>query len=239
LFRIDDDFAESRDVAHEHPDVVRRLVDTWWSEAGRNGVLPLDDSFIGRAVAMVPPPWGGRPRAVLRPGGGPVAEDTLPPLGGGFRLLAEVDVAGEHANGVIVALGDWNNGFACYLLDGLPVVTFNLFGVECRGVASRLVTPGHHLIGFEYSRERGGGGPVCLVVDGDVRAEVQLPHDVPFRWQVASAGLLVGRDRGLPVCDDYEPPFPFEGTIDKVVLESAALVPRDPKDELRAAIAHE
>jgi arylsulfatase len=239
LFNIDDDFSEAVDVAAEHPDMLRSMIDTWWSEAGRNGVLPLDDTFIGRAVAMVPPPWGPRPRAVLRPGGGPVAEDTLPPLGGGFRLLAEVEVASDRASGTIAALGDWNNGFACYLLDGLPVVTFNLFGLECRGVASRLITPGKHHIGFEYTRERGGGGPVLLVVDGDVCAEVQLPHDVPFRWQVASAGMLVGRDRGLPVCGDYEPPFPFEGTIERVVIESAALVPRDPQQEVRAAIVHE
>jgi arylsulfatase len=176
---------------------------------------------------------------VLRPGGGPVAEDTLPPLGGGFRLLADLEVQGERAGGVIAALGDWNNGFACYLLDGLPVVTFNLFGEECRGAASDVVAPGRHVIGFEFARKRGGGGPVRLVVDGDVCAEVQLPHDLPFRWQVAGAGMVIGRDRGLPVCDDYEPPFPFEGTIDQVVIESAALVPREPSAEVRAAIAHE
>jgi hypothetical protein len=41
------------------------------------------------------------------------------------------------------------------------------------------------------------------------------------------------------VCDDYGPPFPFEGTIDQVVIESSALIPREPRDEVRAAIVHE
>ena len=47
LFDLDDDFAEARDVAAEHPDGVRRLVELWWAEAGRNQVLPLEDGFIG------------------------------------------------------------------------------------------------------------------------------------------------------------------------------------------------
>jgi arylsulfatase len=239
LFHIDDDFSEANDVAAEHPDVLRALVDTWWSEAGRNGVLPLDDSFIGRAVAMVPAPWGARPRAVLHPGGGPVCEDTLPPLGGGFRLLAEVELAGEGASGTIVALGDWNNGFACYLLGGRPVVTFNLFGDVYRAAARAPIAPGRHRVGFEYAREAPGGGPVRVAVDGEVCAEVRLPHDLPFRWQVAGTGMFVGRDRGLPVCDDYEPPFPFDGTLVQVVVESSMLVPRDAQKEARAAIVHE
>src|SRR5262249_3631815 len=129
LFDVRRDFTEHEDVSGTHPDIALRLVEQWWAEAGRNGVLPLDDSFIGRAIAMEVAPWGPRARAVLRPGGGRVAEDALPPLGSGFRLRARVEVpVGESANGVIAALGDWNNGFACYLIDGVPVVAMNLFG---------------------------------------------------------------------------------------------------------------
>jgi arylsulfatase len=193
---------------------------------------------------MVPAPWGFRPRAVLRPGGGSVAEDTLPPLGAGFRLTADVVVAdGARPGGVIAALGDWNNGFACYLLDGVPVVVFNLFGDEWRCAGSSRVAAGRHAVGFEYARARGGGGPVSLLVDGGAVAEMTLPHDLPFRWQVAGAGLFVGRDRGLPVSGDYEPPFPFTGAIEQVALESTALRSRaarpTPDDEVRAAIVHE
>jgi arylsulfatase len=168
-----------------------------------------------------------------------VCEDTLPPLGGGFRLLAEVETARDGASGTIAALGDWNNGFACYLLDGCPVVTFNLFGAVYRAAATAPIASGRHRVGFEYAREAPGGGPVRVVVDGEMCAEVRLPHDVPFRWQVAGTGLFVGRDRGLPVCDDYEPPFEFDGTLAQVVIESSMLVPRDVQQEVRAAIIHE
>jgi arylsulfatase len=60
---------------------VQELIDVWWAEAERNHVLPLDDSFIGRAGAMFRPAYGPRFRTVFKPGGGPVSEDVLPPLG--------------------------------------------------------------------------------------------------------------------------------------------------------------
>ena len=52
--------------------------------------------------------------------------------------------------------------------------------------------------------------------------------NLPFRWQIGGAGLLVGRDRGFPVCDDYQPPFPFTGTLHQIVLEIPSLEPRAP-----------
>jgi arylsulfatase len=48
LFRLVDDFAETNDVAEQHPEVVSRLVDLWWQEARRNDVLPLNDGWFGR-----------------------------------------------------------------------------------------------------------------------------------------------------------------------------------------------
>src|SRR5205085_11638247 len=108
LFDLEHDFSEARDLSGEHPERVRRLEQLWWAEAGRNQVLPIDDTFIGRAVAMVPSPWGLRRRAVYRPGGGAVAEDTLPPLGAGFRLLADVG-GGGGGGGMVGAVG----GGAC------------------------------------------------------------------------------------------------------------------------------
>lgn len=43
---------------------------------------------------------------------------------------------------------------------------------------------------------------MTLPVDGAVVAEGPLPRRLPVRWQIGGAGLLVGRDRGFPVCDD-------------------------------------
>jgi hypothetical protein len=64
-------------------------------------------------------------------------------------------------------------------------------------------------------------------------------QDLPFRWQIGGTGLLIGRDRGFPVCDDYRPPFPFTGTIRHVAIEAPPASPRDTAAEVRQALRHE
>ncbi len=237
LFRLDDDFSESHDVSSEHPAMLKRLVELWWMEAGRNQVLPLDDSMIGRAIAMEPPPLAPRFRNVYLPGGGPVAEDALPPMGAGFRLLAELDIP-TGVEGIVCALGDWNNGWAFYFLGGSPIVSFNLFGAMHRIAATSVSPTGTHRVGFEYTREQAAGGPVTILVDGDVVARDRLPADLPFRWQIGVAGLVLGHDRGFPVCDDYQPPFRFTGTLHQVVIEVPMLAGRDEPTSALAEALH-
>ena len=43
LFHLPDDPNETNDLSGVHPEIVRDLVDRWWTEAGRYNVLPLDD----------------------------------------------------------------------------------------------------------------------------------------------------------------------------------------------------
>jgi arylsulfatase A-like enzyme len=243
LFDLESDFSEARDVADENPDRVRQLTEVWWMEAGRNRVLPLDDSFLGRANALEPPPNPPRARTVFRPGGGPIAEDAMPAFIGGFRLLADVDVPDRDAEGILCALGDWHNGWALYLLDGALVATFNVFGAAHRTATPGSVPPGRQTLGVEYRREEPAGGSVMLLIDGEAVHDGRVPADLPFRWQIGATGLLLGRDRGFPVCDDYEPPFPFTGTLHEVVLEIPHLAERrairHPMEEIAEAMHRE
>jgi arylsulfatase len=239
LYALDDDPAEANDLAAEQPAKLRRLVDLWWAEAGRNQVLPLEDGFLGRAVAMEPSPWGFRGRADLAAGGGPVSETLLPPMGGGFRLVAEIDVPEEGADGVIAALGDWHNGWACYVVDGAAAVCLNLFGDPVRVVAPEPLAPGPQRIEVLYRRAQTGGGPLAVCVGGAPVAHGRVPSDLPFRWQIGGAGLRIGQDCGFPVCEDYRPPAAFRGRIDRVVLEALALLPPDQQAEIEALLLHE
>jgi len=248
LFCLDEDFSEAHDRAGSEPGRLAALVELWWAEAGRNHVLPLDDSFLGRAVAIEPSPEGPRARARLVAGGGPVHEDALPPLAGGFVVRAELEVAGDTAEGVVCALGDHNSGWALYLLEGRPVVAFSLLGQRVRLVGDGTVPPGRSRVEVRYDRRREGGGPVELRVGDTLVGATTLPVDLPFRWQIAGGGLLVGADRGLPVTDDYTPPFPFRGRVVEVELTSAALtgsprtrerVAEEPVVDLARALRHE
>ena len=60
LFHLDEDFSEAHDRAAEHPELARHLEERWWIEAGRNQVLPLDDSLIHRISRR-----SSRPRTVV------------------------------------------------------------------------------------------------------------------------------------------------------------------------------
>jgi arylsulfatase A-like enzyme len=242
LFDLTTDFSEAHDVSADHPAKVDELQALWWHEAGRNQVLPLDDSLVGRSVAMERHPWPPGSRQVYRPGGGGVAEDFLPAMGGGFRLVSEVEVPDGGGEGVICALGDWNNGWAWYLDGGRPVVALSLFGATVRVAAPEALTAGQHLLVVAYERVDAGGGPVVLEVDEAEVARGELPEDLPFRWQIGGAGLRIGRDAGFPVDDGYRPPSPFSGTIDYVAVESAGHAPPAGRADVaaaRAALKHE
>jgi arylsulfatase A-like enzyme len=237
LFHLDEDFAEAHDLAAEHPERVAELEALWWHEAGRNQVLPLDDSLVGRAVAMERHPWPPGPRRVYLAGGGGVAEDFLPAMGGGFRLVAEIEVPDGGADGVICALGDWSNGWAWYVLHGRPTVAFSLFGAPCRVAADAALASGAHTLEVIYVRDDAGGGALTLYVNGAVVGEGTLPEDLPFRWQIGGAGLRIGSDAGFPVNDDYAPPFAFSGTVRHVAVESAGYAPPPDRADVAAAQA--
>jgi arylsulfatase len=239
LFRLEDDFAEVRDLADAEPEKLRELVALWESEAERNQVFPLEDSFLGRAAALVRPAHGFRARAELTPGGGEVAEDALPPLLGGFTLTAELELASDSAEGVIAVLGDRTNGFALYLVGGRPTAAFTIYSDTQRAVSARSLAPGKHTLRLEVARDPSGSAKVTLCDGAASLAECALPAGLPMRWQIGGAGLRVGEDRGLPVCDDYLPPFRFSGVLQRVVLESHALVKREAKRELASALRRE
>ncbi|HYF72358.1 MAG TPA: arylsulfatase [Nocardioides sp.] len=236
LFHLAEDFSEAHDLADEHPDLVRRLEELWWAEAGRNQVLPLfefPESMAHLHPGEFPPPQG----AVYRPGGGPVQESQLPVAIGGFTLTAYVDVPDGGAEGVVTALGDRHGGWALYLLDGRPVATFALLDGPVRVAADQPVGPGEHAVALRY--EPGREARVVLAVDGEDVAQAALPGLMFFpNLSTAGAGLLVGRDRGLPVSADYRPPFAFTGRLDRVELRSGRSGARPDDDtRLRAAVS--
>lgn len=230
LYRLEDDFAEVNDLADTEPAKLAELQQAWWTAAGANQVLPLDDTFVGRSIALDPNPWPAGFSATYRPGGSPVAEDFLPPMGPGFTIIARVTCAGNDEEGIVAALGDWNSGWGIWMVGGRPVAHLRLFGEPHELAGDTPMGPGPHEIALEFRRDPDGGGPLRLFVDDAVVATGTLTGDLPFRWQIGGAGLRLGADAGLPLSESYDTPFAFSGDLDTVTISSHALEPPDLSD---------
>ncbi len=123
LFDLETDFSEANDRAEGEPERLRQLTDVWTAEAGRNNVLPISDGLVDRFGGFIPPAWPPGSRCTFLPGGGPVVDESVPLLWGGFHLTASIE-APRHADGVICALGDWFGGYALYAVHGVVRLAF-------------------------------------------------------------------------------------------------------------------
>ena len=119
------------------------------------------------------------------------------------------------------ALGDFNDGFALYFLSGRPTLGVISFGVQTRLEWTERLAAGRHQVRVSHRPGRAGQANLFLAVDR--RPEVTAWHPALFAFPAvgtAAGGLLIGRDRGLPVTDDYTPPFPFNGVMHTLRIES-------------------
>jgi len=238
LFDLADDFAETFDVAADHPDVVRALRERWTAEAGRNQVFPLIDELIGRIAAVIPGPNPAPSRAVYRPEGGPVPDDSVARLFGGFRMIADAEVPEHGAAGMLAAMGDWTGGLAFFVRDSRLVFVLNRAGDEARVESEVPVPNGHHRLSCVYTPGLAGPG-VGLFHDDDLVAHAVVSVPAPMVFQHGGTMLMLGYDRGLPVCDDYEPPFPWTGVLHDVVIETGTGIAPSLAERMRALLHHE
>ncbi|MFC7304478.1 sulfatase-like hydrolase/transferase [Streptomyces monticola] len=218
LFRLDEDFAEAHDVADQHPDVVGELAELWSDEAERNQVLPLDDRMQERLSAMIPPAQPLPARAVYLPGGGPVHDEALPLLFGGFTLTADAEVPAAGAEGVLCALGDLTGGFVLYADAGRLAFACSRAGDLDEVRAPEPLLPGRQLLGVRYDAKK---AVFTLFADGTDLAEAPLGGAFPYTFQHGGTGLCVGHDRGLPVVPGYRPPHAWTGPLHHVVIDTA------------------
>lgn len=218
LFDLSTDFAECRDVAADHPEVVADLVARWDEAAEANNVLPLADSLVDRLDRIVMPAHPPASPSVFRPGGSPIRDESIPRLMMGGSVTAQV-VATDDAAGVLCALGDWISGFALFVSERIPHAAFTLGGEPIVLAATEPLTSGPHAVGFELTP--GPDGTLLeLVVDDAVMADITTTHSIPAAWQHGGTALHLGHDRGFPVNERYEPPFPWNGELIDLTVDS-------------------
>jgi hypothetical protein len=129
-------------------------------------------------------------------------------------------------------IGGRFGGYGLYLVKGKPVFTYVQLTTErFRWESPAALTPGKHTIVFDFKYDGPGfgkGGTGVLSVDGKEVARKTMPHTIPFLVSFDES-FDVGVDTRTGVDDnDYQVPFRFTGTLDKLTIK---LVPLNAAEE--------
>ncbi|MDT2005871.1 arylsulfatase [Rhodococcus opacus] len=229
LYHTDVDRAEVNNLAAEHPDKLREMVNIWFAEAGANGAFPLDDRSAVEIMGTPRPQLtAARNRYVYYPDVAAVSEwQAVNTRGRSFVIGALVDIPAPGAEGVLFAIGSRFGGHALYVKNNRLHYVNNFVGSdEQMIVGSEDIPAGTDLI-LSASFDKDGQEPTFTTrilslfhADrkvGEGRIKTQLGA-----FAIAGAGAYVGRHPGEPITDDYpgESPHRFTGgTIDRVAID--------------------
>jgi arylsulfatase A-like enzyme len=234
LFHTEEDRAEARDLAAEHPDKCEQLKALWYAEAGKFNVLPLMSypmtgpgvvEFFARQYHVAVPKTG---RYTYYPSTSPVPEHSAANTHvGSFKVLADVELADAGAQGVIFAQGSRFGGHAMFVKDGKLHYAYNFLGIgEEQMLVADLPGPGGHVFGMEFTREgvdehQQPLGTTRLHIDDKVVGEMPM-RMMALQFSLCGEGLCIGYDGGDAVSRAYRPKFAFTGgTINQVEFNVA------------------
>ena len=245
LFHIAADRSQCHDLADQHPEKLRELVDLWFAEADKYNGLPLGDLNVFETFTRYRPSLtAGQSTFTYYPGTAPVGLGAMAELrGGSFSVLAEVRVDSASAEGVLFKQGAGHGGHVLFIVDGRLHYVYNFMGEDVQTVVAPDPIPlGEHVFGVRYERTgtvEGSHTPigtVTMYVDDAAVATLDGVRTHPATFGLAAAAIEVGRNGGQPVCAAYRAPFPFTGgTIAKVVVDVSGTPYVDRERELAAA----
>jgi arylsulfatase A-like enzyme len=243
LYNISEDYSEYNDLAAKQPDKLKELQALFLTEAAKYQVFPLDNSLLSRVDTSRPSATAGQ-TVFTYTGENPGIPVANAPsiLDRDYTVTAKVTIPRGGAEGMIVTLGGRFGGYGLYLLKGKPVFDYNLLdlthyrwegGVLGRDVLGAALKPGAHTIMFDFKYDGPGlgkGGTGVLTVDDKEVARKKIPHTIPI-IMTNDETFDVGSDTRTAVNNDYQLPFRFTGTIDKLTfkLGPSQVMPADRK----------
>jgi arylsulfatase A-like enzyme len=246
LYHIAEDYSQYNDLSAKMPDKLKEMQALFLTEAAKYQVLPLDNSGFARLLTPRPSAVAGRTVFTYTGQVSGIPVGNAPSiLDKDYTITAEVTIPTGGAEGMIVTLGGRFGGYGLYLLKGKPVFDYNLLdlthyrwegGPLGHGLLASALKPGAHTIMFDFKYDGPGpgkGGTGVLTVDGKELARKTIPHTIPLLMSIDET-FDVGSDTRTAVNNDYQLPFHFTGTIDKLTFK---LGPEQLTDADRKVIA--
>jgi arylsulfatase len=241
LYDLRADPSECHDLAAAEPERLAAMVERWWQEAERNGVLPVDNRPFSEMVFGRPPSVAPRSRYTYWPGRPPVPESVaVNTRNRPHTITAHVTIGedDEVVEGALLVQGSVLGGWSFHLLgDGRLVYAYNLAGWKQSRVEGRLpggrLTPGDHTLAMRLEPPR-----VQLLVDDQVVGEGEITRTAWSRLSLTGAGLTAGWATDFSPADgDYRGRFEFTAKLHRVDVEVRDEPSIDPEAEAAAAVA--
>ena len=228
LYHIDKDFAENHNVAAENRAKLIELIATWYVEAGKYNVLPVDSRGTQRLAEERPQLAAARSSYTLYP------DTQVVPVNAGpivisrpHSITADVEIPKGGAEGALLSAGDLAGGFCFYMQEGKLHYVYNYVGSHFSHVESTVPVPkGRHKLRFEFEltgkpdvkNGKGAPGRGQLYIDSKLVGQGDIPLTMGIMIGLAG-GFVCGADGGQTVWNKYQPPFKFSGTLRSVTVD--------------------
>ncbi len=245
LYHVDSDRSESKNLAKEHPEKLKALIDAWFQEAERNLVLPLDDRTATQLLAVErPSEEAPRDRYSYFPHTAPVPEGVAVSVRGrSYKILASVEITDADASGVLFSMGTRFGGHSLFVKEKKLHYVYNFLGIKPEQVyvSSVELKPGKYVLGMEFIREGAGPnhenvGRMKLYVNDKVVAEGAMRTQLG-KFGLGGSGLTVGYSNPDTVSQQYVAPARFNGgTIQFVEVGVDKAQYLDREAELKRAL---
>jgi arylsulfatase len=248
LYKLNEDRAQTRNVAAEHPEVLEELKALWTEQAKLLRGFRLDDR-MALEIIMSPRPQPSEPRDryVYYPRLADVPKSVAVNIRRrSYTIAAGLTVDTPDAAGVLFANGGAGGGHCLFVKDRRLHYVYNWLGEKVQSVsADRDVPTGKHVLTAEFQKTggdeqtRSAMGTLTLYVDEEPVGKGEIMTQPGF-FALSGDGLSVGRDGASPVSRAYAAPFAFTGgTIDRVVVDVSGDHYVDHEKEILAYLARD
>jgi arylsulfatase len=232
LYNVNEDFAETNDLAASNPQKLEELKKVWDEQAWKNNVYPLHDDLATRIAKQFSRAFGDRKQFVYYwPGAQRIPEAASAPVKNTSHTIETTMNLRGNEEGVIVACGGVNGGYTLFIADHKLHYDYNYLNTARYAIVSSTLPTGKVDLKFNFIKTGMFKGTGELYVNGKKVAEGALPQTVPGSFSLSET-FDIGVDNGTPVSSNYKKKdhFPFTGQIDKVTITLTAPDPDRTKE---------